>query len=100
MEGTPRVSAAIQPEVETFIDEHATCVEDEDCLSVSSCTQGGPSCSPVALNTSANMEDWERLELLFGEACDALDDVASCSTLEGCEAAVRCGDEGRCEVVP
>ncbi len=92
--------AAIRTEAEAFIEENTACTEDEDCLSVSSCTHGGPSCSPLALNTSANMADWARMELLFAEACDDEDDVASCSTFEGCEAAVRCGDGGHCEVAP
>ena len=82
-------------DIDAFLAENGACIDDEDCISVSSCTGGNNECSPVALNTAADMDDWNRLEGVYIEACDGY-----CDTSEGCETQVRCGDSGRCELVP
>lgn len=86
--------ALVERDVDTFLAENTACVEDEDCVSVPSCT-GGDACRPVALNTSADLDDWERLESAFTEWCDGF-----CTMDEDCDAPPRCGESGRCEIAP
>ncbi len=84
----------VDRDIASFVADNTACVQDEDCVGVPSCT--GPNvCTSVALNTSANLEDWDRLGLILGEGCDAF-----CEVTESCESGVQCGESGFCELVP
>lgn len=84
----------VDGDIESFLAENTACVEDEDCVGVPSCTAQDV-CTSVAMNTSANLEDWDRLGEIFADGCDAY-----CEVTDACAAAVQCGASGFCELAP
>lgn len=92
--GPGGVCESVDRDIESFLAENTACVQDEDCVGVPSCT-GAEVCSSVPLNTSANMEDWDRLSQFLADGCDAY-----CEVTDACAAAVQCGASGFCELAP
>jgi hypothetical protein len=79
-------------EVERFREENKGCQTAEDCTWVSSVTLPHDDCCVVALNQSANLTEWERLN----EAYACFDPSPCCAALPG---PLECVD-GRCNRAP
>lgn len=83
--------ASYDRDVESFLDQNRACETDADCQLAPALCYGGPeaACGTIALNTAADLEDWELLDGYLG-LC-----VESCGA-DPCGASVSCGPEGLC----
>ena len=81
----------VDADIATFLADNRACTGDEDCVGVAADCYEGPekACTQIALNTSADLDTWDRLHGLL-ETC-----VDGCGGSD-CGASFSCGPQGLC----